>query len=207
MMGTGAPTSSDTDATINGTLRPPALVREEVEKTRGEKGGVVAAELEYRRPAALPALHCRGAREAGPLGGWPATRCDPAPFLMPLLIPPGLARPARSVGGLRRGAPRLRPSCPFSFHPGSRGRPVRWAAPPTHDRPQLDGVRVADDLVGRDQLVATDHEDRLREDVELTQDLLHATPTHHLDLTPGVSENDLHRLASPVTPSETRARA
>src|SRR5207249_6784544 len=91
---------------------------------------------------------------------------------MPLLIPPGLARPARSVGGLRRGATQLRSSCPFSFHPGSRGRPVRWAAPPTHDRPQLDGVRVADDLVGRDQLVATDHEDSLREDVELTQDLL-----------------------------------
>src|SRR3989442_1086436 len=128
MMGTGAPTSSDTDATINGTLRPPALVREEVEKTRGEKGGVVAAELEYRRPAALPALHCRGAREAGPLGGWPATRCDPAPFLMPLLIPPGLVRPARSVGGLRRGATRLRSSCPFSFHQGSRGRPARWVA-------------------------------------------------------------------------------
>src|SRR5439155_493949 len=205
------------------------LVPEEVDKIRSAKGGVVAAELEYRRPAALPALHCRGAREAGPFGGWPATRGDPAPFLIPLsfhpgsrgrpapwgafgvgptsplllgpLIGRGLARPARSVGGLRRGAPRLRSSSPFSFHPGSRGRPVRWAAPPTHDRPQLDGVRVADDLVGRDQLVASDHEDRLREDVELTQDLLHATPTRHLDLTPGVSENDLHRLASPVTPS------
>src|SRR3989441_640453 len=40
----------------------------------------------------------------------------------------GLARPARSVGGLRRGATRLRSSCPLSFHPGSRGRPVRWVA-------------------------------------------------------------------------------
>ena len=47
----------------------------------------------------------------------------------------------------------------------------------------------------------------IREGLKLTQDLLHATPTRHLDLTPGVSENDLHRLASPVTPSETRARA
>src|SRR5207249_2506990 len=161
------------------------------------------------RPGSVPhaASHSTRAREAGPFGGRPATRGDAAPFLVPLLIPPGLARPARSVGGLRRGATRLRSSCRFSFHPGSRGRPVRWAAPPTHDRPQLDGVRVADDLVGRDQLVATDHEDRLREDVELTQDLLHATPTHYLDLTPGVSENDLHRRASPVTPSETRARA
>src|SRR2546429_591433 len=27
------------------------------------------------------------------------------------------ARPAHSVGGLRRGAPRLRPACGFSFHP------------------------------------------------------------------------------------------
>src|SRR5207244_9857460 len=117
---------------------------------------------------------------------------------------PGLARPGRSVGGLRRGATRPRSSCRLSFHPGSRGRPVRWAAPPTHDRPQLDGVRVADDLVGRDQLVAADHEDRLREDVELTQDLLHATPTRHLDLTPGVSENDLHRLPSPVDRKSTR---
>src|SRR5207253_1263424 len=104
------------------------LVAEKVEKIRGAEGGVVAAELEYRRPAALPALHCRGAREAAPFGGWPATRGDPAPFLMPLLIPRGLARPPRSVGGLRRGATRLRPSCPFSFHAGSRGRPVRWVA-------------------------------------------------------------------------------
>src|SRR5206468_6605016 len=170
-------------------------------------GGCVAC-VRWCRGAAPPAArHSTRAREAGPFGGWPATRCAPAPFLMPPLIPPGLARPARSVGGLRRGATRLRSSCRLSFHQGSRGRPVRRAAPPTHDRPQLDGVRVADDLVGRDQLVAADHEDRLREDVELTQDLLHATPTHHLDLTPGVSENDLHRRASPVTPSETRARA
>src|SRR5207244_4032890 len=104
------------------------LVAEKVEKIRGAEGGVVAAELEYRRPAALPALHCRGAREAAPFGGWPATRGDPAPFLMPLLIPRGLARPPRSVGGLRRGATRLRSSCPFSFHAGSRGRPVRLVA-------------------------------------------------------------------------------
>src|SRR5437016_13990047 len=40
----------------------------------------------------------------------------------------GLARPPRSVGGLRRGATRLRSSCRLSFHPGSRGRPVRWVA-------------------------------------------------------------------------------
>src|SRR2546425_27927 len=45
------------------------LVAEKVEKIRSAEGGVVAAELEYRRPAALPALHCRGAREAAPLGG------------------------------------------------------------------------------------------------------------------------------------------
>src|SRR5207245_11521810 len=102
--------------------------------------------LERRGAVPLAALHSTRAREAAPLGGWPATRGDPAPFLMPLLIPRGLARPPRSVGGLRRGATRLRSSCPFSFHAGSRGRPVRWAAPPTSDRPQLDGVRVADDL-------------------------------------------------------------
>src|SRR5207245_2509510 len=75
------------------------LVAEKVEKIRSAEGGVVAAELEYRRPAALPTLHCRGARERGPLGGWPATRFHPAPSLMPL-----------------------------SFHQGSRGRPVRWVA-------------------------------------------------------------------------------
>src|SRR5207247_4186539 len=126
------------------------------------------------RPGSAPhaASHSTRAREAGTFDGWPATRGAPAPFLMPLLIPPGLARPARSVGGLRRGATRLRSSYPFSFHPGSRGRPVRWAAPPTHDRPQLDGVRVADDLVGRDQPVATDHEARLRGAVELPPDHL-----------------------------------
>src|SRR3989475_12880056 len=45
------------------------LVAEKVEKIRSAEGGVVAAELEYRRPAALPALHCRGAPEAGPFGG------------------------------------------------------------------------------------------------------------------------------------------
>src|SRR5439155_2004806 len=91
------------------------LVAEEVEKIRSAEGGVVAAELEYRRPAALPALHCRGAREAGAIGGWPATRRDPAPSLIPPLIP-GPARPARSVGGLRRGATRLRPACRLSVH-------------------------------------------------------------------------------------------
>src|SRR5207247_7538772 len=96
------------------------LVAEKVEKIRSAEGGVVAAELEYRRPAALPALHCRGAREAGPFGGWPATRCDPAPFLLPPLIPPGLEMPARSGGGMRRGGTRLRSSCRFSFHPASR---------------------------------------------------------------------------------------
>src|SRR3989442_754835 len=44
------------------------LVAEKVEKIRSAEGGVVAAELEYRRPAALPALHCRRAPEAGPVG-------------------------------------------------------------------------------------------------------------------------------------------
>src|SRR2546425_12257735 len=97
----------------------------------------------------------------------------PRPFIFFFLM---IRRPPRStlfpyttLFRSRRGATRLRSSCRLSFHPGSRGRPARWAAPPTHDRPQLDGVRVADDLVGRDQLVAADHEDRLREDVELTQ--------------------------------------
>src|SRR5438876_52412 len=143
-------------------------------------------------------------RVPAPRTPWPATRRDPAPSLIPPLIAPGPARPARSVGGLRRGATRLRPACRLSVHQGPRGRCDRWAAPPTHDRPQLDGVRVPDDLVGRDQLVAADHEDRLRENVQLTQDVLHATPTRHLDLTPRVSDNDLHRLAPPATPSETR---
>src|SRR5207249_6699125 len=75
------------------------------------------------RPGSVPHApsHSTRAREAAPFGGWPATRGDQAPFLMPLLIPRGLARPPRSVGGLRRGATRLRSSCPFSFHAGSRG--------------------------------------------------------------------------------------
>src|SRR5439155_22947108 len=136
---------------LDPTCIPPAPSPLRPEYNRGSRGRPVRwAACDEVRPGSVPhaASHSTRAREAGPLGGWPATRCDPAPFLMPL-----------------------------SFHPGSRGRPARWAAPPTHDRPQLDGVRVADDLVGRDQLVAADHEDRLREDVELTQDLLHATPT------------------------------
>src|SRR5213592_1023569 len=42
--------------------------------------------------------HCRGVREAGAIGGWPATRCDPAPFPCPLLIPSGV-RGAGAIGG------------------------------------------------------------------------------------------------------------
>src|SRR5439155_20469315 len=44
--------------------------------------------------------HCNGARGAGAISGWPMTRRDPAPFPISLLIPPGAASPARSVGGL-----------------------------------------------------------------------------------------------------------
>src|SRR3989442_937219 len=160
------------------------------------------------RPGSVPhaASHSTRAREAGPLGGWPATRCDPAPFLMPPLIPPGLARPARSVGGLRPGATRLRSSCRLSFHPGSRGRPARWVA--------CDQVRPGS------VPHAASHSTRAREAAplggwpaprrapapSLTPALLPPAPASP-PLTPGVSENDLHRLPSPVTPSETRARA
>src|SRR2546430_15743345 len=46
-------------------------------------------------------VHCIGCRGAGPLGGWPETRCDPAPFGVSLLIPasPGDARRGQESGG------------------------------------------------------------------------------------------------------------
>src|SRR2546428_9421807 len=40
----------------------------------------------------------------------------------------GSARPARSVGGPRRGAPRLRSPCRVSFHRAPRGRKTPWVA-------------------------------------------------------------------------------
>ena len=43
-----------------------------------------------------------GGRGTGPIGGWPETRRDPAPFRMSRLIPPSAAGPAPSVGGVRR---------------------------------------------------------------------------------------------------------
>src|SRR3989454_5600205 len=79
--------------------------------------------LERRRlPSLRDRLHRSGGREAGAIGGWPETRCDPAAFCMSPFIPPGAVRPARSVGGLRRGATRRRSACRLSFH---RGPPWR----------------------------------------------------------------------------------
>src|SRR5439155_24647076 len=80
------------------------LFPEEVEEVQVAEGGVVATQLEHRRPAALPALHCNGVRAAGPVGGWPETRCGLAPFHMALLIPPGAARAAHSGGWPAPGA-------------------------------------------------------------------------------------------------------
>src|SRR5437667_222022 len=62
---------------------------------------------------------------------------------------------------------------------------------------------------------ARDHEDRLRQDVQLAQHVFHPAPARHLDLAPRVSQDDLHRLAprvalrpsTPVTPSGTPAHA
>src|SRR5439155_1316658 len=47
-----------------------------------------------------PASHCSGVREAGAVGGWLATRCDPAAFPKSRFIP----------------ATRLRSACRFSLH-------------------------------------------------------------------------------------------
>src|SRR5439155_1745974 len=85
--------------------------------------------LERRRlPSLRDRLHRSGGRTAGAIGGWPETRCDPAAFRMSPFIPPGAARPARSVGGLRRGATRLRSACRLSFHRGAWGRDGPWVA-------------------------------------------------------------------------------
>src|SRR3989441_8945000 len=71
--------------------------------------------------------HCSGVPGAGAIGGWPETRYLPAPFRMSLFIPPASPGPARSVGGLRRGAPRLRSSYRYPFH--ARGFISKWPRP------------------------------------------------------------------------------
>src|SRR5213078_2464069 len=73
-------------------------------------------------------FHCIESRWAGTTGGRPSTRCAPAAFRMSLLIPPSSAGPALPVGGPRRGAPRLRSACHFSFHRPPLGRRLRWVA-------------------------------------------------------------------------------
>src|SRR5207244_2550499 len=65
--------------------------------------------------------HCTGGRGAATLRGWPETRRDPAPLRMALFIPPA-AGPPHSVGGLRRGAIRLRCSMAL-FIPPAAGPP------------------------------------------------------------------------------------
>src|SRR5439155_1474226 len=67
-------------------------------RSRGAPVRLVACDEECRGAGPHASPHSTRAREAGPFGGWPASRGDPAQFLIPLLIPPGLARPARSVG-------------------------------------------------------------------------------------------------------------
>src|SRR5439155_1158804 len=80
--------------------------------------------LERRRlPSLRDRLHRSGGREAGAIGGWPETRCDPAAFCMSPFIPPGAGRPAQTVGGLTqaRGAwPRAAGRCHHRARPGSR---------------------------------------------------------------------------------------
>src|SRR5439155_13952462 len=54
-----------------------------------------------------PASHCSRVREAGAVGGWLATRCDPAPFSISLLTPSGrLHRRGRSAGRAGRAPSR-----------------------------------------------------------------------------------------------------
>ena len=58
-----------------------------------------------------------------PVFGRPINETNPA-----RVIVAGPARPVPSVGGLRRGATRLRSACPVSFQRGPRGRCHRWVA-------------------------------------------------------------------------------
>ena len=66
-------------------------------------------------PVTMATRFCSGGRGAGAFGGWPETRGAPASSGMLLFIPPRLAGPTRSVGGLRPGAARRRPACRDSF--------------------------------------------------------------------------------------------
>src|SRR2546429_25681 len=90
------------------------------------------------RPGCVPHVtsHSTELRWAGAFGGWPETRCAPAPYRMSLLIPPSSAGPAPSVGSPRRGAPRLRSACHFSFQ-----RKASCSAPELEDAaPHSPGV-------------------------------------------------------------------
>jgi ADP-ribose pyrophosphatase len=47
-------------------------------------------------------------------------------------------------------------------------------------------------LVGGDQVVAADHQDGFRQDVQLAEYILHSAVAGHLDLATGIAEHDLH---------------
>src|SRR5207237_1122705 len=71
---------------------------------RVDAGGGTAADEDRQR---LHGPYCSGYRRAGAIGGWPETRCDPAPFLMTLRIPPDrAARLTRSGRSSRTAGPR-----------------------------------------------------------------------------------------------------
>src|SRR5438552_17042461 len=59
------------------------------------------------------------------------------------VVAAGSAGPERSVGGLRRGATRLRSPCRFAFHPGSAGPARSVGGLRRRGSPLLSASRVA----------------------------------------------------------------
>src|SRR5439155_10656688 len=79
--------------------------------------------------------YCSGGRGAGAIGGWPETRCAPAPFRIPLLIPPG-GRGAGAIGGWPET--RCAPApfrIPLLIPPGGRGAGAIGGWPETRCAP------------------------------------------------------------------------
>ena len=66
------------------------------------------------------------------------------------------------------------------------------AAPPGHDRPDLDDVVVAQALVVRRQRVVADHEHRLRHDLEVTQQDADVARRGDVELALRVPQDDPH---------------
>jgi hypothetical protein len=58
---------------------------------------------------------------------------------------------------------------------------------------QLDGVVVAHELIGGDEVVAADDEHGLRQDVELAQHVLHPPVAGDGHFASGIAQQDLHR--------------